>query len=129
MKKSTEDWIVFAKSDLKAAELLIQDDTLTNIIAYHSQQVIEKSFKAILEEFESTSLKTHNLLLLFNKIRNFINFEVDLNALEKINEVYLDSRYPSEIGLLPYGQPSTKDTIEFVNFAKEILSNTIILLK
>ena len=108
---------------------MLQDEILTNITAYHSQQVIEKSFKAILEEFESTSLKTHNLLLLYNKIKTFINFEVDLDSLKKINEVYFDSRYPSEIGLLPYGQPSTYDTNEFVNFAKEILSNTINLLK
>jgi HEPN domain-containing protein len=47
MKKQAEDWIFFADKDLQAAEIIINDEhPLTNIIAFHCQQAIEKYLKA-----------------------------------------------------------------------------------
>ena len=51
MKKQVEDWILLADKDLYAAEILLKDDnTLTNIVAFHCQQTIEKYLKAFLIE-------------------------------------------------------------------------------
>ena len=38
----------------------------------------------------------------------------------KINDLYIDSRYPGDLGLLPYGKPTLEDVKEFYDFAKEI---------
>jgi HEPN domain-containing protein len=43
MKKQVEDWISLADKDLYAAEIIMRDDfPLTNIVAFHCQQAIEK---------------------------------------------------------------------------------------
>ena len=50
MKKQVEDWILLADKDLYAAEILLKDEyPLTNIVAFHCQQSIEKCLKAFLE--------------------------------------------------------------------------------
>lgn len=40
--------------------------------------------------------------------------------LDKLNKLYIDSRYPSDLGLLPYGKPTLADAKMFYQFAKEI---------
>ena len=49
MKKQVKDWILLADQDLNASEILIKNEyPLTNIVAFHCQQTIEKYFKAYL---------------------------------------------------------------------------------
>jgi hypothetical protein len=50
MKKITELWLNVAFDDLVAAKQLLSVEGLTNLVAFHSQQCIEKSMKALLEE-------------------------------------------------------------------------------
>jgi HEPN domain-containing protein len=65
MKKQVEDWILLADNDLYAAEIIIKDDyPLTNIIAFHCQQTIEKYLKAYLIEKDVPLIKTHDLIRL-----------------------------------------------------------------
>ena len=42
MKDTTPQWLSFAETDLRTCEKLLDDDFLTNIVAFHSQQVIAK---------------------------------------------------------------------------------------
>ena len=121
MKKSkfhAIEWLKAAKDDIDSINYLIEVEHLTNIVAFHSQQAIEKSFKAVLEYYELSLLKTHNLEKLYKKIKDVIDINYD--KLEFINELYIDSRYPGDFGLLPYGKPTLKDAEEFYDFAKEI---------
>ena len=50
MKATTAEWIARAADDLKAAEGLIAQPELTNIVAFHAQQAVEKALKAAIEE-------------------------------------------------------------------------------
>jgi HEPN domain-containing protein len=50
MKAITQKWLEYAKADLINCEQIKNNDFLTNIIAFHSQQKVEKCFKAIIEE-------------------------------------------------------------------------------
>ena len=96
MKKQAEEWLNAANDDLKVISKIIDDETLTNMIAFHSQQAIEKSFKSILEEFESKVPRIHNLIKLKEMTEKYIKFETDKTSLEQVNEIYSDTRYPSE---------------------------------
>ena len=49
MKKQAESWLSAAKDDLDVIKEIIGKDNLTNMIAFHAQQAIEKSFKAVVE--------------------------------------------------------------------------------
>ena len=53
------EWLKAAMDDLDSINYLIKDEHLTNIVAFHSQQAIEKSFKAVFEYYELSLVKTH----------------------------------------------------------------------
>ena len=100
---------------------------MTNIVAFHSQQAIEKSLKALIEYKKLPMAKTHNLEKLYKKLDNMI--ELDYDRLELINESYIDSRYPGDMGLLPYGKPTLEDAKGFYDFAQIVFDKVCIMLK
>ena len=61
MKQSTKEWIDAANDDLKTIRKLLSDTSLTNVIAFHCQQAIEKVLKALIEELSLGLARTHNL--------------------------------------------------------------------
>ena len=126
MKKQVEDWILLADNDLYATEIIMKDEyPLTNIVVFHCQQTIEKYLKAYLIEKGITLVKTHDLIRLNDMIKEINDLGIDENRLISINEVYIESRYPGELGLLPDGMPTDEQAKEFIEYAKEI--KTIIL--
>ena len=121
MKKQVEAWIKFAEKDILTISEIIKNPNLTNIAAFHCQQAIEKYFKAFILEKEKPILKIHNLLTLYGIIKEMKNFDFDEDLLATINDIYLESRYPGEIGLLEDGSmPTIKQAEQFYTFAKEI---------
>jgi HEPN domain-containing protein len=126
-KQQTIEWLKAANDDLDSIGYIIKVEHLTNVVAFHSQQAIEKSFKALIEYQKIAFIKTHNLEKLYKKLDNII--EVDYEQLELINELYIDSRYPGDMGLLPYGKPTIDDAIEFYEFAKSVFSKVCKILK
>jgi len=64
------EWLKAAKDDLDSINYIIKANHLTNIVAFHSQQAIEKSFKALIEYKKIPFQKTHNLEKLYNNIKN-----------------------------------------------------------
>ena len=124
MKQITTEWLKSAKDDLMVMEEIVTKEHLTNIVAFHAQQAIEKSFKAVLEEKEKNIPKVHDLLNLYNRVKDEIDLELDEEYIRKLNELYIDSRYPSEMGLLPNGKPSVVDAKAFYDFAQFVF-NTV----
>jgi len=120
MKIITGEWLKSADDDLNTIKAIIDDESLTHIVAFHSQQCIEKSFKAIVEEFELAAQKIHNLITLNETISSVYQFSFDEDKLGLLNKLYLDSRYPGDFGLLPNGKPSIEDANGFQKFAKEV---------
>src|SRR5215510_10729060 len=100
MKRQVEVWIGFADRDMLTISEIIKNPNLTNIVTFHCQQAIEKYFKAFILENEKPLVKTHNLLALYGIIREIIDFEINEDLLSTVNDIYLESRYPGEIGLL-----------------------------
>jgi HEPN domain-containing protein len=121
MKKQVETWLEFAGQDMLTISEIIENPNLTNVVAFHCQQAIEKYFKALILENEKPLMKIHNLLTLYGIIKEFVDLELDEDLLSTINDIYLESRYPGEIGLLDNGSMPTKEYADqFFVFAKEI---------
>jgi HEPN domain-containing protein len=104
----------------QAARKCTGDSFLTNIVSFHAQQAVEKSFKAVIEEFELGFIRTHDLIKLYEIVKNHLKFDVDLEMVKKLNELYVSVRYPGEFGLLPYGDPTIDDATGFYDFAKGV---------
>jgi HEPN domain-containing protein len=48
------------------------------------------------------------------------NIGIDEKKLIVINEVYVESRYPGDIGLLADGIPTFEEAKEFLEYAREV---------
>ena len=120
MKLITKEWLDRAQDDLDASEELLKKEHLTNIVAFHAQQAVEKTLKAVIEELNIGLRKTHLLLRLDELIRPHYTIIQDMDMLERLDSVYTESRYPDDIGLLPYGKPTVEDAQKFYRFAQEI---------
>jgi len=120
MKKTTEDWLISAESDLHLIEVILKEENLTHLSAFHAQQAIEKCFKAVIEEFDIGIIKTHSLENLYSKVQNKIILKFNMDLLILLDQLYIDARYPGELGLLPNGKPSFLEAKEFIDCAKAI---------
>jgi HEPN domain-containing protein len=121
MKNNTKGWVFFAENDMKLADFSLSDARLTGQVVFHSQQAIEKFFKAYLVEYEISFPKIHDLIKLYDFIKSVKDWEIDEDMLLKINKIYSESRYPSNIGILPNGQiPSMEQAKEIFDFAQRI---------
>ena len=116
----TGEWLKSANSDIETIREIINKSTLTHVVAFHSHQCTEKCFKAVLEEYEIESPKIHNLITLYEYVYKILQHEFDTVLLKRLNELYIDSRYPSDFGLMPYGKPTEKDAGEFFEFAQRV---------
>lgn len=119
MKKVTKDWLTSANSDLLLIEKIIGEESISHLAAFHAQQAIEKSMKAIIEEFDLGFIKTHSLETLYNRCKERIHFVADDDLLILLDQLYIDARYPGELGLLPHGKPSFGETKAFFNLASQ----------
>jgi HEPN domain-containing protein len=104
-------------------------ENLTHLSAFHAQQVIEKSFKAIIEEFELGFIKSHSLEMLYNKVNKHISTEINMDHLILLDQLYIDARYPGELGLLPNGKPSVKEAKEFYILGKQMFEAAKLICK
>ena len=116
MKPTTKEWLAAAEDDLLSARKLVDDPRLTNVVTFHCQQCIEKALKGILEEENKKIIKSHDLLRLTEMAAITLSDD-ELTILATINEVYIDSRYPGDMGLMPMGKPTTDEANSFIDFS------------
>lgn len=123
MRAFTKEWLKAATDDLLIISDIIHRKSLTHMVAFHSQQAIEKVLKALLEEYEIDTPKIHKLIRLNTILLENNKFEqLDKEFLKILDELYIDSRYPGDMGLLPYGKPTLEDAKRFYEFAQEIFN-------
>ena len=122
MRKAAEEWLASAQDDLETIAEVVENPRLTNIVAFHAQQRIEKCFKALLEEREERVPNIHNLVTLLAKVEGSLDESIDEDLLERLNQLYIEARYPGERGLLPEGKPSPDEAHRLHQFAQSIHS-------
>jgi len=127
MKSAVARWLEFAEIDLKAASTLMKEGGLSSVVCFHAQQCVEKSLKAMIESKGINPPKSHDLIMLYGHIDEMVKLEED--ALAKMNQVYIDARYPASLGALPEGLPDDDDAADFYEFANEVLGQVKAVLK
>lgn len=120
MRKAAAEWLKSAEMDLQSIAQIIHLEHLTPIAAFHAQQCVEKCFKAILEEHSKKVPKDHSTLRLYGLIEGLVSLDMDLGVLTDLDDLYIESRYPGELGLLPSGKPTLNDAREFFDIAKNL---------
>ena len=105
MKLISNDWLKSAESDLAIIKLIVHDETLTH---------------QVIEEFELGFIKTHSIRTLIGTVTKQIAIHAELELVIMLDQLYIDARYPGEIGLLPYGKPSLSIASKLQNLAVDI---------
>jgi len=119
--KLPELWLQYAADDLKSSKVLLSEGVY-NIACFHAQQAVEKMLKAFIAAYERPIPRTHNLIRLHKICEDLLGskLELDDEKLLLLNDIYIDSRYPADFGVLPSGQPGEQEAkIAYCN-AKDI---------
>jgi len=127
MKPAVVRWLEFAEIDLKAAKTLLEEGSLSSVVCFHAQQSVEKCLKALIESRGLNPPKSHDLLMLHGRVDDVIKLDED--TLAKLNQVYIDTRYPASLGSLPEGMPDIEDAESFYDFASSVLVQVKNVLK
>jgi HEPN domain-containing protein len=120
MKEQAKSWLRAAYDDILVIENINSIEYLSHMVAFHSQQSIEKTFKSILEEYDEKIPRTHNLIVLAQKVEHYIDEKIDYSIIAQLNELYIEARYPADFGLLPDGKPTMEKANTFYSYALQI---------
>lgn len=126
MKKTTRAWVDFAHRDLEAARLLADNEYVSNAVLFHSQQCVEKCLKALLEQNRVPVPHIHSVVKLHSVLKKEAEISLSLkdDELDLVDAVYIDTRYPSGLGLLPSGFPTREDARELLEIAEKVFKET-----
>jgi HEPN domain-containing protein/predicted nucleotidyltransferase len=127
MRKVTSSWIKDAEDELDSAVILYEHGKYRGS-SYHSQQCVEKSLKALILEKGERPGRTHDIVELYSKVTQ-MGWDVGLpmDDVVFLNSIYR-GRYPTEEGLLPYGEPSCSDAKRAISAAKALVERLRSLL-
>lgn len=117
MKPVAEAWLIKAGEDLEAIRALQGNPQLTGVVAFHAQQCVEKCLKAVAEERVGTVPRVHDLRRLWEVVADQFTGALNIDLLRELTDIYTDSRYPGDLGLMPLGKPTEKDAARFEQFA------------
>lgn len=118
MNAIIKEWLLAAKLDLDSIPYLLKDERLTPVVAFHCQQAVEKSLKSVLELQRKKIPKIHKLQTLIDRLE--IDLDVSDETIQILDDLYIESRYPGDLGLLPSGKPTLDEAKKFYEFAKGI---------
>jgi HEPN domain-containing protein len=114
-------WLFFADNDLALAEVAIDNIQFTGQVAFLCQQAIEKYLKAFLFENKVQIKKIHDLEKLYSEVKKIKDFGINENLLQILRNLYVESRYPTDIAFLESGiLPTLEDAKTYLDFAKSI---------
>jgi len=103
-----------AESDLGSARLLLTSDNLFDSACFHSQQLAEKSIKAVLTHKSIRFKKIHDLDKLLSLLDD-PDFDEFRNYALILNSYAVDARYPGD-----YVEPEQEEAVEALRMAIEI---------
>jgi HEPN domain-containing protein/predicted nucleotidyltransferase len=127
MRKPTRTWMAQARDELETAGILL-DNAKYQPVCYHSQQCVEKALKALVIEKAATVPRSHDIVELRTRAL-VLGWKIVLDTDDAVflNSVYR-SRYPTEEGLLPHGEPTKDDAQRAHDTAQSLLESAEALL-
>lgn len=96
-----KDWIEKAQRDLKSAKILKEHDCGNDVVAFHSQQAVEKVLKGYLISKGEGIVSGHSLIYLCKLSERHNNeFKKYIKDCGFLNQYYIETRYPADNPLI-----------------------------
>jgi HEPN domain-containing protein len=120
MSEAIDRWLMFAREDLRMAELALAEG-IFNQACFHAQQCAEKAIKGWLEQQGHIPPRTHRMADLLMLLPPGLMGELN-DAIRLLDRFYLPTRYPDVLpGVLPGGMPILQDAEEALDLARAVL--------
>jgi len=120
MNEAVENWMAFARQDLRMAELALEEG-IYNQVCFHAQQCVEKALKGWLEQQGQAPPRTHRMADLLALLPAGLLGELS-DAMGLLDRFYIPTRYPDALpGTLPEGLPGERDAREALDMARQAL--------
>ncbi len=117
MKEEVKRWWKLAERDFKSAKNNFNSGDYY-VASLLCQQSVEKGLKALyLKKFKEIK-KIHNLVILAKDLKLPKNL---VDMCDKLNPVYIETRYPDVGGELPYKKYTRDKSQDDINVAEKIL--------
>jgi HEPN domain-containing protein len=113
----TNPWLIFARDDLDTLDALDQVP-IPRVTCFHAQQLAEKTLKAQLFDGAIHVPRTHDLIVLARVLK--LDLPVAEDDLQFLSSVYIETRYPPDLGLLPGGEPTGEDSARAARIARAL---------
>ncbi|MDQ3250521.1 MAG: HEPN domain-containing protein [Chloroflexota bacterium] len=120
MSDAANEWLVFAREDLRVAHILLREEIYTHV-CFHSQQCVEKSLKAVLAHAGHAPPRIHSITDLLKLMPAALAATLPGKMIQ-LDMLYMPTRYPDTLpGTLPDGLPSEQQAKETLGWAQEVL--------
>ena len=125
-KESAKSWIVKSWHHYKSGVILYDALHYTDTIAVDLHYAIEIMLKSLLAYDNKKIIKTHDLVEIYDNIKQYIDFNEDeLLLLDIITTYHIKESYPA----LDRTMPSRNEIKEVLEFTKELLERICKILK
>ena len=112
-----KEWIEKAERDIKSAKILKEHECGNDVVAFHSQQAVEKLLKAYLIFNGEGIVSGHSLIYLCKMSEKHNNdFKKYIKDCGFVNQYYIETRYPADNPLIV----SDYEAEECIKIAEEI---------
>jgi HEPN domain-containing protein len=104
-------WIEKAENDFRNAEYVMrmERDCPYDTVCYHCQQCVEKYLKALLIYRSVDFPRTHDIIVLFNMLKNTDSSKLDIGIIQPLNRYSIEARYPGHWD--PIGREEAENAI------------------
>lgn len=120
MRKLAESWLAYAQADLSAARQLSASDDVGGLAAFHVQQAIEKTLKALLVLNGQDPPRTHDLPRLWGQMEGRVDPPENLQLLRLANEFYIEARYPAGVEIASDPAPTQAELSGLIEYAQAV---------
>ena len=124
-KQASREWITKAWHNLSGAKLFYDANHYTDVTAVELHYAIEKILKSFLANENKKIPKTHDLVYIYELIKEYIDLEDKKFFLDQITEYRIEESYPAFDRKLP----PTEEIKEVLEFAEELFKKVCIILK
>jgi HEPN domain-containing protein len=120
MSDPSERWLIFARQDLRVAEIVL-DEGIYNQACFHAQQCVEKALKGVLARRGLPTPRTHSITDLLSLLpAEYVPSPRD--DLGGLDDYYIPTRYPDALpGTLLDGLPGRSEAEEAIALAAALL--------
>lgn len=120
MNATANEWLIFAREDLRVAHILLREDIYTHI-CFHSQQCVEKALKAVLAHRGHAPPRIHSITDLLKLMPTSLAASLPAKLIQ-LDLLYMPTRYPDTLpGTFPDGLPNQQQAKETLDWAQDVL--------